>query len=135
MTLPRPELQLDALDPHADRVIRLILPEPPSSNRYWRHVVIRGQARVLLSTAARQYRAEVAGLVARDRIRPLNGPVAVTVTWDRSRRAGDLDNRMKQLWDALKGLAFGDDADIIEIHAYRTDQGTGTVRIELRRAA
>lgn len=120
--------------PGRGRTVGFVLREPPSSNRYWRHIVIKNQARVLLSTEARQYRAEVAQEIARLGIAPLSGPISVMLTWDRARRSGDLDNRLKQLLDALKGLAFGDDADIVELHAARTDHGTGKVHVLLKTA-
>ena len=41
---------------------RLVLPEPPSANRYWRTVLVRGRATTLLSKEARAYRRAVAEL-------------------------------------------------------------------------
>lgn len=81
----------------ASRAITLHLPEPPSANRYWRHV----GARVLLSREARAYRDAVANAALLARVRPLPAgvPCAVTLRWFRARRAGDLDNRLKQLLD------------------------------------
>lgn len=64
---------------------------------------------------------------------PLDGPVVLTCRWYRSRRSGDLDNRLKVLIDALRGYAYVDDKQIIEIHAYRYDHpknGTVVVTIE-----
>lgn len=107
-------------------MIQLTLPEPPSSNRYWRHVSIRGQPRTLLSKAARQYRQTVVDACVL--VKPLSGPLRVTIQWKRARKAGDLDNRLKQLLDALRGVAYVDDAAIVEIHAYRSE-GDGTVDI------
>ena len=103
----------------------LRLPEPPSANTYWRHVVIRGKATVLLSTEARAYRATVATLCTIEGVRPFAGEVIVHLTWSRKRRAGDLDNRIKQVLDALRGFAYTDDAQVVEIHATRQDGGTG----------
>ena len=39
--------------------VQLDLPYPPSVNRYWRHVIVRGQSRTLKSRAAKDYTAEV----------------------------------------------------------------------------
>lgn len=108
--------------------MRLTLPEPPSINRYWRHV----GARVLLSREGRLWKegARVRAMAAR--LKPLHGPVAVTLTWYRSRRAGDLDNRVKIVLDCLKGFAYGDDAQVVELHAYRhEDKADPRVEIEI----
>ena len=105
-------------------MIDLILPEPPSANRYWR--VFRGRA--VTSAEARAYKRRVA---LTSRCRPLDGPVAVTVRWFRGRKAGDLDNRLKCLLDALKGVAFADDRQVAEIHAYRYEDRV-TPRVEVR---
>lgn len=97
--------------------IVLTLPEPPSSNRYWRHA----QGRTYLSTQAIAYRATVFGIALRE-VRPprqLVGPLSITLKWYRKRAAGDLDNRLKQLFDALQGVLYEDDSQIVEIHAYR----------------
>ena len=48
-------------------------------------------------------------------------PIAVSLTWYRGRRAGDLDNRLKQVLDALQGLCYVDDKQIVELHAHRKD--------------
>jgi Holliday junction resolvase RusA-like endonuclease len=109
--------------------IRLTLPEPPSANRYWRHVVVKGQGRTLLSSAARTYRLAVQLLASR--CKPIPGKVTVVIRWDRKRRSGDLDNRLKQVLDALQGIAYTDDQAIVELHAYRTDRGSGTVQVEV----
>lgn len=97
----------------------LELPEPPSANRYWRHV----EGRVVLSARARAYKATVAtrALVARVHPLPLGVECAVSVRWFRGRRSGDLDNRIKIVLDALQGAAYVSDAQVVELHAYRAD--------------
>lgn len=99
--------------------LTLDLPEPPSANRWWRHV----GARVLVSREARQYKALVAGrlLVARARPIPAPNPVAVSVVWYRGRRSGDLDKRLGVLLDALQGAAYENDSQIVQITARRED--------------
>lgn len=104
-------------------IVILMLPEPPSSNRYWRHA----KGRTYLSAEALAYRAAVAAVWAEvrtknRRIKKLAGPIAVTLHWHRGRKSGDLDNRIKQLLDALRGWAYDDDKQVVEIHAYRHDK-------------
>jgi crossover junction endodeoxyribonuclease RusA len=103
----------------------LTLPVPPSANTYWRHV----GSRVLLSAGARQYRVAVASVCIQAGVRPIAGPVALTLRWYRARRAGDLDNRVKQLLDSLRGYGFADDSQIEEIHAYRDDTEPESARV------
>lgn len=56
-----------------------------------------------------------------ERVRPVSCPVAVTVQAYRPARRGDLDNSLKITLDSLRGFAYGDDQQIIELHAYRHD--------------
>lgn len=100
-------------------VLCLRLPEPPSSNRYWRHA----RGRTYLSREAIDYRRAVAEAYAGQGQAAMfaDAPIVVSFTWYRSRRAGDLDNRAKQVLDALQGLAYANDAQIVELHAYRKD--------------
>jgi len=88
-------------------------PVPPSANRYWRHY----RGRVVTSDEATAYKKTVAMLARCDGVRPLSGPVAVEVAVYRARRAGDLDNRLKCLLDAMQGVFYENDSQIVEIHA------------------
>lgn len=88
-------------------------PVPPSANRYWRHY----RGRVVASDEAQRYKQTVAMLARCAGVRPLSGPVAVEVAVYRARRAGDLDNFLKVLCDALQGVFYDNDAQIREIHA------------------
>lgn len=112
--------------------VDLDLPEPPSTNRYWR--VARG--RPYLSAEAKAYKMEVRAAVMRAGIRGMpfpDQPVCVTLNWYRSRRAGDLDNRAKVALDALNGLLWADDSQITTLHLYRHDRprtGGLTITVE-----
>ena len=53
----------------------------------------------------------------------------------RPQRSGDLDNRLKCLLDSLNGIAWSDDGQIVEIHAYRhDDKKNPRVEIEINPA-
>lgn len=97
--------------------IRLTLPYPPSANRYWRTF----RNRTVLSAEAKQYKKEVGWIVGTRGIEPLEGNVVVHLWVYRPRRSGDLDNRIKVALDSLNGIAYHDDKQIVEIHAYRLD--------------
>ena len=86
--------------------VPLMLPVPPSANRYWR----RAGTRLYVSEEGVAYRAAVAKLLRGSRV--LAGDVAVHAVWYRARRAGDVDNRGKVLLDALNGIAWTDDSRI-----------------------
>ena len=49
----------------------------------------------------------------------------------RARRAGDLDNSLKVLLDALNGIAFEDDSQVVEIHA-RREEDPANPRVEVQ---
>jgi Holliday junction resolvase RusA-like endonuclease len=120
---------------------------PPSANRYWRTVLLPGRGKknaknpfgmgaiVLKSTEARVYAQNVKvdfyRQVGHD-FTPFAGPVAVHIVWCRERRSGDLDNRIKIVLDAIKGLAYEDDSQIVEEHAYRRDGLTPGVHVTIR---
>lgn len=98
----------------------ITLPFPPSANRYWRMF----RNRMTVSAEARAYQLEVFFQVVEghDGIpQPIDGPVAVTLRVYRPRRSGDLDNRLKVVLDAMQGLLYHDDSQIVELHAHRFD--------------
>jgi crossover junction endodeoxyribonuclease RusA len=67
-------------------------------------------------------------------MRPFAGPVAVYLHVYRARKAGDLDNSAKVLLDALQGVAYNDDAQIVELHLYRhDDKANPRVEVEVRK--
>lgn len=104
--------------------IILTLPVPPSVNKYW----LRGRdGNVYLSSDAKAYKQEVAYLYTPQMI---TGNVAVSFTVFRPRKIGDLDNYEKALFDALKGILYKDDNQVVEIHAYREDDANNP-RVEL----
>lgn len=116
--------------------MRLTLPYPPTANLYWR--VFRG--RPVKSEKARHYQNAVRmrWLTSRPRgapARALAGPVSVEVHAYRPRRRGDLDNALKVLLDALKGIAYVDDSQVVELHARRyDDKANPRVEIEIQPA-
>lgn len=104
----------------------LTLPYPPSLNRLYR--TVRG--RPILSREARQYRATVQGILAGMAYRASTSPVALSVVLFRPRRAGDADNALKALLDALNGLLWVDDSQIEELHLWRRND-KARPRVEL----
>lgn len=97
------------------------LPYPPSVNAYWRMFARAGSARIYVTHEAQAYKRSCALSAVAQGVRPLDGPVAVELHVFRPRKSGDLDNTLKVLLDALKGVAWEDDRQIISIRAFRFD--------------
>jgi Holliday junction resolvase RusA-like endonuclease len=74
---------------------------------------------VIVSAEAKAFKKAVSS--ALQGVSPVGGPVALTVTFYRPRRSGDIDNFCKVTLDSLKGIAYEDDSQIVELHAYRKD--------------
>jgi len=98
--------------------LRLTLPEPPSANRWWR----RAGTHVHLSNEARAYKKQATE--DHKGMTPLDGPVCVSLAWYRSRRSGDLDKRIGVILDALQGIAYRNDAQIVWLEASRHEDKT-----------
>lgn len=129
--------------------LRLVLDlaVPPSANRYWRmgRSGRSGYSHMHKSDEASGYKADVFRRACKargmDHLTPQwhehwplfrTGDVRLTVYWYRYRRAGDLDNRLKVLLDALEGTAYHKDNQVAEIHAYRLDtREESRVRVEV----
>ena len=111
--------------------MKLVLPVPPSANIYWR--MFRG--RIVKSKRARDYQKSVAKLVlaelgAKGKIPAFDGEVAVSLVVYRAARRGDLDNFLKVALDAMRGVVFEDDSQVVRIVADR-DDSPGRPRLEM----
>lgn len=109
----------------------IVLALPPSANRYWRY----GTNGVYVSEEAENYKAGVKWKALHQQLQPMAGNVAVYVNVYRARKAGDLDNYAKVMLDALKGVAYQDDNQVVELHMWRhDDKDNPRVEVELRTA-
>jgi Holliday junction resolvase RusA-like endonuclease len=112
--------------------MKLILPTPPSANRYWRTIVNKktGRAMTFVSEEAKRYKRILAQSVPESSL--LIGDICVSVEFYRAQRSGDLDNRLKCLFDALQGVVYANDSQIVEIHAKRfEDKERPRVEVEI----
>ena len=109
----------------------LVLPLPPSTNANWDNF----NGRTVLSEAARNFRANVKLLANIAGVRPFDGDVAIYTHVYRSRADQDLDNYdSKALWDALQGVMFRNDKQVVERHSWRHDDKVNPrVEVEVRR--
>ena len=89
---------------------------------------------MVISPIARAYRDEVAGICngigpqsrgkgsPRPQVHfPLAIPLSVSIRWYRGRKSGDLDGRLKVLLDAMQGSVYENDSQIVELHAFRSE--------------
>ena len=97
--------------------MRIELPYPPSSNRYWRN--FRG--RTVVSEEARLYKDAVGFLCNAAAIRPIQGEVTVSVRIRRPAKRRDIDNHLKVALDALQGHVYENDSQIVELHVTMVD--------------
>lgn len=118
-------------------MIRLVLPEPPSVNRVWR----KGKGgKLYLAPSVARFRAGVLRAVRDAGIKtPPFGPrtaVRYELVWYRSRKSGDLSNRLKALEDALNGLVWHDDRQVVGFTCARVDgDRPGRVEVTITRVA
>lgn len=103
--------------------IAVTLPVPPSANDYWRYT-----GRVFTSKEAGAYKNAVR--LENAFLPKLDGPVVVNLTVFRPAKRGDLDNFLKVMLDALQGVLYENDNQIVEIHAWREDDKENP-RVEL----
>jgi Holliday junction resolvase RusA-like endonuclease len=83
---------------------------------------------MIVSKEAKDFKKKVIAMTKGTEM--VEGNVKVSLDVYRPKRIGDLDNQIKVTLDALKGIAFGDDKQVIELHAYRYDD-KGNPRVEV----
>ena len=99
--------------------MRFKLPYPPTVNKMWRHVVMHGSQRTLLSRQGRAYRDDVAAAILAQ-VGPVNGRalrdcrVSVEIdAWMPDRRRLDIDNLSKAVLDSLQAAGVvADDSQV-----------------------
>ncbi len=97
--------------------VTLTLPYPPSVNRMYRIA----HNRLVLTEDARTYKIAAGWVAQKEGIAPFTGRIALYVHLYRGHKRGDADNPLKCLQDALNGIAWNDDEQIIELHVWRHD--------------
>lgn len=97
--------------------MKINLPYPPSSNRYWRS--FRG--RVVVSEEARAYKDAVGLLANVANLQPITGEVILSIHIRRPAKRRDIDNHLKVTIDSLQGYLYKNDSQIVELHAIMVD--------------
>ena len=115
------------------RRLNLTLSWPPTVNKYWRHVLINGHVRTLISAEGRQYKRRVVQeVLSQCKPKTIMGRVRLDIVlYPPDRRKLDIDNRLKALCDAITDAhVWRDDEQIDEIHMVRgTVKSGGSVRV------
>ena len=108
--------------------MRLSFDLPPSLNSLYRY----GRGKVYLSPEGHTYKEYVRLLATHQGATIMEGALAVSLWFYNSRM--DSDNGQKVLLDSLQGIAYHNDAQIIELHIYkRQDEDEPRVDIEIER--
>lgn len=95
-----------------------VLGTPISKARPRTFVNRRGRTLTYTPPKTREFETLVAWEARRAKVRPTNAPVAMTLRFFRCR--GDADNLTKSILDALNGIAYDDDRQVVELHVYVT---------------
>jgi crossover junction endodeoxyribonuclease RusA len=103
--------------------MRLFVSYPPSTNRLWRST--KG-GRQYLAPEVAAWKQQVAYTAKACGVEVSESPMAVTIrlhpkitkTGQASKRRIDLDNAIKVSLDALNGIAWVDDNQVVELHAW-----------------
>lgn len=81
---------------------------------------IAGTPKSRQSSTFQRYRDSIQQVARREFASPLNGPVEVEVVFaDRGVPRPDADNVLKPILDALKGIAYHDDSQVVSAKAHR----------------
>jgi crossover junction endodeoxyribonuclease RusA len=116
------------------RVVKVVLPYPPSANAYWRLFTPKGKGarpRVIVSEAGRLYKELVADMLAGKLGTLLAGPLFVEVEVFRPLRARDLSNNPKILEDALQGSLFVNDGQTVRMQLEHWDTEPHDPRVQV----
>lgn len=108
--------------------VNLTLPYPPSVNNMYGN---RRNGGRILTQAGYRFKSDVAAIATISRSGYFEGEVRVSANVYRARKSGDLDNRLKAVLDALTGVCWKDDDQVVEIHAYRYDDKSNP-RVEVQ---
>lgn len=102
--------------------VNLTLPFGPYTNNMYITLMLKGRPVRVPSGEAKKYKKAVEKICrSRDDLRPFAGELKLEMRFYRPRRVGDLDGMFKAVIDSLKGFAFEDDKQIVEITAQRFD--------------
>jgi len=88
----------------------------PSVNRYWRHT---RQGHHYISQEGREFKEKLQWMAKAKKVKPTSEPVDLHLYWycKKTCNGGDLDNRLKVVLDALEGIVYKNDKQVVRIRA------------------
>lgn len=107
--------------------MNITLPFPPYINKQYHHTS-RG---VFLTERVKQYRQDAGWRAKAQGVVVQEGALRVTLDFYRPRKRGDVDGPLKQCLDALNGIAWHDDGQIVELLVRRHEDKTNP-RVEIQ---
>ena len=108
----------------------IVLPWPPSVNRYWRSVA----GRVLISQEGRAYReAVLAQMMIQRKAETYTGKLVMEIeAWRPDNRVRDLDNLLKATLDALTHAGvYKDDSQIVDLRIFWAQEKGGMLKVRI----
>lgn len=114
--------------------MRLTLPLPPSVNSYWRSVPASRNriARVMISEEGRRFKIRCINAAHLQCRTPLTGDVSLRATVYFKDRKRDLDNCLKPLLDALQGIVYVNDRQVVHLDFTKAlDKGNPRIEMEV----
>lgn len=107
---------------------KLVLPLPPSANKYWRN---GHNGRVYVSQVAKDYKKEVFYLANIPDDSLFDSKICMAMRFYRKRKIGDGDNFEKILFDALQGVLYRNDRQVVW-HSTAVLDDKDNPRVEIR---
>ncbi len=88
----------------------------PSVNRYWRHTK---QGHHYISQEGREFKEKLQWMAKAKKVKPTSEAVELHLYWycKKTCNGGDLDNRLKVILDALEGIVYKNDKQVVKIVA------------------
>lgn len=107
---------------------------PPSVNRYWKPIIINNKPSLCITEEGKEFKNFLGWFAKANKFKVLSGDVKLIYTM-RCRLKGrlDLDNTLKAIQDALEGIAYLKDSQIVEIQAKKIrHSGVDEIEIEIK---
>lgn len=109
-------------------VIKLLNIIPPSINHYW----LGGGRRRYVSKRGVQFKKALA-LCAKGKVRLITDQVALSILWaTKDKRRRDVDNILKPILDALNGVAYVDDSQVVELFVKKIQSTQDSLEIHIK---
>ena len=110
-------------------MIELLHTPPPSVNNYWQG----GGSRRYISKRGVLFKRALALLAKQSKTKLHKGEVALCIEWHKKdKRKKDIDNILKPILDALIGVAYFDDSQVVELNVKKIPSDIECLKIEVK---